>query len=216
MGTSSSRATERLFISCADESGRGVVGHPRPRISRGGYGARKSASSSAGLLPTRGKRGREIWRPGPTRHEHRQPPETVVTAPRVIDVGSSEWNKEAGRGVTDLRVPSSVTRRRHRCARDLQSWPTCRRHLQELGRAAWSRDGPNSGSLAHPGIVFFFLFIFFYFFFLPSFTNSNLNTNLNSNLWPVHSQTIFVQLKVLGLRIFIQIYYSCFHIPSLF
>jgi hypothetical protein len=60
MGTSSSRVTERLFISCADESGGGVVGHPRPRISRGGYGARKSASSSAGLLLTRGKRGREI------------------------------------------------------------------------------------------------------------------------------------------------------------
>ena len=45
-------------------------------------------------------------------------------------------------------------------------------------------NGPNSGSLAHPGIVFLFLFLLFsfIFFFLHYFTNSNLNTNLNSNL----------------------------------
>jgi hypothetical protein len=173
----------RGFLSLARMSREEESWVTRDRGSRAAGMARGSQRVARRVCYRREESGEERSDdPAPHDSEHRQPPETVVTAPRVIDVGSSEWNKEAGRGVTDLRVPPLVTRRRHRCARDLQSWPTCRRHLQELGRAAWSRDGPNSGSLAHPGIVFFFLFIFFYFFFLPSFTNSNLNTNLNSNL----------------------------------
>jgi hypothetical protein len=45
-------------------------------------------------------------------------------------------------------------------------------------RSVEEGHGPNSGSSAHPGIIFFL----FYFLFLYYFTNSNLDPNLNSNL----------------------------------
>jgi hypothetical protein len=57
---------------------------------------------------------------------------------------------------------------------------TTRAHMKPGPRGVEEGHGPNSGSSAHPGIVFFFFF--FYFLFLHYFTNPNLNPNLNSNL----------------------------------
>jgi hypothetical protein len=63
-----------------------------------------------------------------------------------------------------------------------------------------------------PGTVF--LFFFFYFLLSPLFHKFNLKYQFKFK--HVTGSFILVQLKVLGLRIFIQIFYSCFHIPSLF
>ena len=160
--------------------GRGQEGFSYRRENPGGGLAEAGLRGSAveALRPAREVEERWALRGGPGVTETPAPRARVRNRP----TGQRKAIPCAREGAADETGPRSVTRRGHRRARDLQTWPTCRRHLQELGRAAWSRDGPNSGSLAHPGIVFFFLFIFFFFFFLHYFTNSNLNTNLNSNL----------------------------------
>jgi hypothetical protein len=91
-------------------------------------------------------------------------------------------------------------------------WLGWRGELPKWAEESRERSWAKREEVSPSKVFYFFLFLFF--ISLPFF--SYLNLNLNSNFVAHHLQTIFVQLKVLSLKIFIYIYYLYFHIPSLF